>query len=298
MNILITGSSGFLGRNLVTAILKQFSHDSLTIVSSIANEQYYTIQYNDDFSISLGKNEDINRLSKIDVLIHAGAFTPKDNSQGNSICGSNSNIKFTENLLNLPLSNLKKIIYLSTLDVYDAKGVINESSDIKPSSLYGHSKYYCEEMIRFFCEQHSIYSHILRIGHVYGPGEEVYKKFMPIAIRRLIASEPVELWGSGEELRTFIFIDDVIQACVKAIYLTEDVGPINVVGSKSISIAGLLRKIEKILGVTGEVKVMEASSSARDFVFDNRKLKKYLLSNETDLDDGLIAEIEYMKVRN
>lgn len=291
--ILITGISGFIGAHLLNTVVAKFGHNKIVAISSRKSEVCPTIVYK-NFDFYLSKNE-LELLDQVSTLIHVGSFTPKDNSEVNLINKCNQNIFFTEKLLAFPMKNLKKIIYISSLDVYQNEGEISELSKIEPVSLYGASKLYCERMIESYSEIHSVDFQTLRLGHVYGPGEENYRKFIPVAIKKILSGKDVELWGDGREVRSFIFIDDVVLAIVNAIQLGGNVGPINIVSRQSIMISDVLRKLIAISGKQVNVVKKPRVDEIKNFIFDNSKMCKYLLSKETKLCDGLNLEYRYME---
>ena len=293
MKIVMTGTSGFIGSRLLQTARAMYG-DNVTAFSSHPSEGNHIVYANrTDFSLApaeLALVEDAN------VLIHAGAFTPKCGTEANQIKSCNSNIAFTEELLALPWRNLKKIIFLSTVDVYNNFDCpISEATLTVPTTLYGMSKLYCERMMSLHAAERGIAIQVLRIGHVYGPGEEQYVKVIPKAIERIIAGGDVELWGEGEELRSFIYISDVVTAILKAVELQEEPGVINVVGGNVISIRDLLEKLIAIGGRQTKIVQQEFSGTRRDLVFDNTKLKRYLLPEESDFTSGLRVEFAHMK---
>ena len=233
MKILITGVSGFIGSRLLKAVCARYGVKNVLALSSKVQSTCDYVLYNTDYAVA---TDDIDKLAQIELVIHADAFTPKNRFDANEVKGCNSNIQFINDLLKLPFPALKKIIYLSTLDVYGEAELISETSELGPASLYGLSKLYCEKMLSSYCDGNNLQCQVLRIGHVYGPGEEKYEKFLPNSIKRIIKEEPIELWGDGSELRSFIYINDVIDACLAAIDLSETVGVINVVGGDRKSV--------------------------------------------------------------
>ncbi len=292
MKLLITGASGFIGSRLVSTGCTMLGAENVITFSSKHSESCLSIVYRDsDLNVSPA---DYSSLAAVEVLIHLGAFTPKDRLQANAIEECNSNIRFTERLLALPFENLKKIIYISTLDVYEPAELTTEATPTVPVSLYGWSKLYCERMTTVFAAKHGLACQILRIGHVYGPGEEKYAKFLPRAINKILAGEPVELWGDGSEVRTLIYIDDVVTAILQAVNLRKDVGPINVVGGVAVSIRALLDQIIAVSGKSVEISEREFGGVTRNYTFDNKKMRQYLLPAETSLSTGLKAEYAYM----
>ncbi len=292
MKLLITGASGFIGSHLVSGARNAYGTENIIAFSSLQVHGCQTIIYRgSSFNLS---QADRALLATVDVLIHLGAFTPKSGEHANAIEKCNSNITFTERLLALPFKCLKKIIYVSSLDVYEPAELITEATPTRPVSLYGWSKLYCEHMTAIFAANQKVACQILRVGHVYGPGEERYGKLLPKAINSILRGGAVELWGDGSELRSLIYIDDVVAAILRSVSLQNNVGPINVVSGVAVSVRELLEKIIWISGKPTEVNIVEFKGIKRDYIFDNAKLQKYLLSDETDLIDGLRAEYDHM----
>ena len=133
--ILVTGTSGFIGKKLLDVLLREYGKENiLALTSKPIKECRYLLHNNynfdEDFFLESG-------FDNIDTIIHAGAFTPKNGRESNNVDKSNSNITNTTRLINAKLPNLKKFIFLSTLDVYAPTSIISENSIIDPISLYG-----------------------------------------------------------------------------------------------------------------------------------------------------------------
>ncbi|HVT62937.1 MAG TPA: NAD-dependent epimerase/dehydratase family protein [Legionellaceae bacterium] len=292
MKILMTGCAGFIGSRLLTKLCKQFGAHNIIAFSSKENQFCQTIVYKDVKAFDLNQ-DDYKWLNTIEIIIHAGAYIPKSTFEPNQIERCTENILFTQALFQLPLPKLKKIIFLSTVDVYENTDLITEATSASPLSLYGMSKLYCEKIVAALDK--NIMKQILRIGHVYGPGEEMFKKFLPLAIQNIIRNEPVELWGDGSDRRSFIYLDDVVNAICNAIALEEEIGPINIVGGVGYTLRELLAQLESICGKTLDIKTQARLSPKRNYVFDNTKLKSYLLQEETPLREGLEKEYHYFE---
>lgn len=293
MKMIITGTSGFIGARLLQSARATY-RNNVTAFSSRQSEGSHIV-YRDEPDFGLTPT-DLALIEGAEVLIHAGAFTPKSSTDANQIANCTSNITFTKKLLDLPWRNLKKIVFLSTLDVYaNVDGPISENTPTVPISLYGLSKLYCERMVTLHANEKGIVGQLMRIGHVYGPGEEKYAKVIPKTIQNIVDGKDVELWGEGRELRSFIYIDDVVAAIVKAVVLQEEPGVINVVGGNAIAIRDLIKTLIEIGGRGTKISQCEFSGAARDLVFDNTKLKHYLMSKETDFTDGLRVEFAHIE---
>jgi len=291
--ILITGVSGFIGKHLLSLLIEKLGKENiLALTSNPISQCPYLLHNNYKFESNFFIE---NGYENIETIINAGAFTPKKGSEANNMELCNSNIINTEQLLKANLPDLKRIIYLSTIDVYGNDAVVSENTLEKPVSLYGYSKLYSEKMIENWGKEFNKTIQILRIGHVYGPGEEAYQKIIPVTINKIIAGKPIQLWGGVDELRSFIYIKDVVQTILNATYLNENIGVVNIVGNQSISINKLINKIKLISKSEAEIEKIETNNASRNLVFDNSKMMKFLLEKETALDQGLIEEFEYLK---
>ncbi|MDF2444974.1 MAG: NAD-dependent epimerase/dehydratase [Moraxellaceae bacterium] len=291
MKILITGATGFIGSRLLTQAAQRFGTENVIALCSRPIAGHRCLVYHDHGLDGLPAAD----LAGIEVLVHAGAFTPKSAREANDVAGCNGNIAFTTRLLGLGFTSLKRIVFTSTLDVYDSAPLISESTPTLPATLYGLSKLYGERLVEIAGRERGIEVQILRIGHVYGPGEEKYQKMLPLTLRNVLLDAPVEIFGEGDELRSFIYIDDVIAAVLAAVTMARTQGPINVVGGSSISIRHLVEKIVALSGKPARIVQRESSHARRDLVFDNRVLRQTLLTQETALDEGLEREYRYMQ---
>ncbi len=292
MKILLTGASGFIGGKLLAALIEKYGSNAVIALTSkkITGVNCLIYKSFSDFGL------DSDCFNEITHVIHAGAFIPKDAQQANNINMCFESINYTKVFLSYEFKSLLKLINISTIDVYASiEDELSEGSKVEPVSLYGSSKLYCEEMVKAFSAQRNISYMNLRIGHVYGPGEEKYKKVLPIAIKNIIENNPVELWGDGSDLRSFIFIEDVIESILNSLEVSEENLDINVVSGNSVSIHDLLHKIIEVSGKQVQLHKRSSNHKKRDLVFDNSLLLKILLKEETDLMQGLKIEYDYIK---
>jgi len=291
--ILLTGVSGFIGKHLLSALIKDYGAEQiLALTSKPITECPYLLHHNYTFEDSYFVK---SGYDSIRTIIHAGAFTPKNGSEANDWAKCNSNIFNTGKLLLAHLPNLKKIIYLSTLDVYGNDDIVTERTLLEPVSLYGASKLYGEKMISCWSKENKKICQLLRLGHVYGPGEESYQKIIPITIQKLLKNRPLEIWGTGNEIRSFIYINDIVKAILQSLKLEISIGAINLVGGQQITIRALIEKLAELSGGDAQIEIVPTDAKGRDLVFDNSRMKEFLLSSEISLDEGLTEEWEYMK---
>jgi UDP-glucose 4-epimerase len=114
-------------------------------------------------------------------------------------------------------------------------------------------------------------------------------------MKRLIDGKSIQLWGSGEETRAFIYIKDVIKAILASLKLDNFPGPINIVSEQTIHVRGLIDKIINISGLMPSLENIPINTTVRSLRFDSSKMKKYLLPKELPLQLGLEEEWNYMK---
>ncbi|WP_443692714.1 NAD-dependent epimerase/dehydratase family protein [Pseudomonas protegens] len=291
MKILMTGAGGFVGAHLLKRLLLNYGADNVVALTSRELPEAQCVIVPDyDFS-----KLDKGLFNDVDVLVHAGAFTPKKMQEANDIHLCGLNISVTQALLGFEFAKLKKVLFTSTLDVYAGADLISESTPVDPATLYGASKLYGEKMVSAFAIEREISHAILRLGHIYGPGEEAYQKMLPLTISNVVSGRPVQLFGAGEELRSFIYIDDVVTSLMNAV-TTELASPIiNVVGGNPVTIKALIEMIMSISGQKVDIVSQPVTVKGRDFVFDNSLLKSTLLPSEFNFAQGLAVEIKYMK---
>jgi UDP-glucose 4-epimerase len=291
--ILITGASGFIGSSLLRSIIELYGQEKILALTSKPTSKCKYLLHNDyffddDYFVNSG-------FENIETIIHAGAFIPKSNSNRNSIIECNSNVSSTAKLLTSKLPNIKNFVFFSTVDVYGCNSLISEETNLSPSSLYGHSKLYCEQMISSWAAQKKICHQILRIGHVYGEGEEKYKKIIPITMQRLLSNTPLQMYGDGSEIRSFIYIQDVVKAVINILKIKNYAGVINIAGDEKISIKELVNEIITISGMNSKIELVEKTSPNRDLVFDNSKMRDLLCTPKVGLKEGLLIEWNHMK---
>lgn len=291
--ILLTGASGFIGSHLLDSLIEIYgSNNIIALTSKPITKCRFLIHNNYTFKKQYFTEAG---YENIDTIIHAGAFIPKIAGESNNIEKCTSNIHSTFSLLSSEFPQLKKFIFLSTTDVYGNSPLITEESTTNNISLYGSSKLYCEKLISAWATERKITHQILRVGHVYGPGEEYFQKIIPVTMQRILKGEPVQIFDEGKSIRSFIFISDVIESIINSIHLTSYAGEINIAGDEQITIKDLIKKIISISNLPVKIEKVNANAQARDFIFNNKKMKELLHHPKIKLNQGLLNEWLYMQ---
>lgn len=273
MNIFLTGGSGFFG----TAIIKEFlNHEShLTLLtrkiprlSPSRNLKYIIGDIVDRHSL-----KDIN--AKSDVLIHAAAHMPKNANDDDPHAAVNTNVLGTINLLETIGVNCKKIIYVSSIDVYgggnDNKTVLDENSPTKPRTYYGSTKLTGEQIAHIFCQTHNIPLTILRFTVLYGPGDTI-NRAIPNFIKSALTNLPLQV-NTPHLLRDYLSTGQAAYA----IYLASaspKTGTYVIGSGKSLTIKSVAQIIVKKINQQLKIKTTSANKSGFHVNLDCAKATK------------------------
>jgi nucleoside-diphosphate-sugar epimerase len=162
-------------------------------------------------------------------------------------------------------ANVKRFFYSSSACVYaadkqtDANVTALKEDDAYPAMAedgYGWEKLFSERMARHFREDFGLETRVARYHNVYGPSGTWTggREKAPAAICRKVAEavigrkHEIEIWGDGEQTRSFMYIDDCVQGTIK-IMQSDVVDPLNLGSSELVSINQLVSIVEDIAGV-------------------------------------------------
>lgn len=198
----ITGSTGFIGSNLVAYFKKQ-KINCIPFKGNLLNSKDIEKYFN---------------KYKINQVIHLVGGFHGDFAELVSV-----NLLTTQNLLEFGVKNgLKKIIYSSSGAVYGEplhKTGSKETDPLRPNTLYGLSKRLTEECLEFYSHEFKITAVILRLSNVYGPGQQigVIADFLNDIKKR----GAITIAGDGSQTRNFIHVSDTNQTFEKALYYNQ-----------------------------------------------------------------------------
>lgn len=283
--ILITGGTGFFGKNLVKRLKK------------------------DDFSISIFQadlkqaKEIRNFILKIKptTIYHLGAIVDLTRDFKTAEKCIDINIKGTLNLLESLRTNIpSRFIYTSTEEVYGNGPLPYEEYQLpNPPSPYAVSKIAAEQFARIYSQELRFSLFIFRVGTAYGP-EQSLTRLIPQMIVKALKNEDIPL-NSGTKKRDYIFIDDVIDALILANNknINDNNATINLGGGVQYSLKELVSEIirlthskSKILFGAFPDRILEAD----EWLLDNQKAFKILgWKPKTSLNEGLRQMIKYCR---
>lgn len=186
---------------------------------------------------------------------------------------------------------VKRVVYFSSASVYGEDvphPVISEATPPDSTSFYGIGKYAAERLLlKMVGQQPGTSVLILRPALVYGPHEPAYYYGPSGFLRSALAQQPITLWGDGQELREFLYIDDMVEL-TRRLTLGSVTGVLNIASGTSYTFAQALASIEALIGRPPAVNSRPRSKDKVDHRFDNTRLRQLVPDFRfTDLAMGL-----------
>ena len=231
--ILITGSKGFVGKNLIR-YLKNYS---------------FQIIETKDTSFDLKLNESWKKIEKCDYLIHlAGkSFVPKSWEEPGRFI--ENNILLITNALEYCRVNKTKLIFLSSYLYGNCKKLpIKENAPIEATNPYALSKLLSEKLCYFYKNNFQVNNIILRVFNLYGPGQP--KEYLLSKITNQVRNEKIIKVDNLSPKRDYVYIDDLCSAIVKAINYKGNEHIFNIGSGKSYSVKEVIEFIQNIYGTS------------------------------------------------
>jgi GDP-D-mannose 3', 5'-epimerase len=293
--IVVTGAGGFIGGHLVAEFRKLGYPHIRAIDIKPLNEWYQRFDDVKNLSLDLNLRENCEIAAKdADEIYNLAA-----NMGGMGFIEQNKALCMLSVLINTHMlqsavaNDCQKFFYASSACVYNAdKQTTFEAPPLKeedaypaqPEDGYGWEKLFSERMCRHFREDFGLYTRVARFHNVYGPWGTWFggREKAPAAICRKVieakanGAHEIEIWGSGEQTRSFMYADD----CIKGLQLIMDsdiLEPINLGSTEAVSINQLVDIVEDIAGVKlKRIYNLDAPKGVNGRNSENTLIKKYL----------------------
>jgi UDP-glucose 4-epimerase len=273
MKILITGSSGFVGRHLVNKLSRKYKIVGFDLKNgqNILNERLL-----------------LKKLKGVDSVVHLAAF----------ISASESWEKPKEYFENNTLGTLSVI--RQCIEAKVKRLIIFSSAAVKarPLTPYSVSKIAAEEIVGLY--KNKIKVTIVRPENIYGPGQkESYGYVIHNFIRAIKKRRPIHIYGDGLQVRDFIYIDDVVSVVDKLIISRSASGLISLGTGKGTNIKTLAKIIAKVVNRKTSVIFEPPKVEPRKSIADIKTLRSLKINAKkfTNLENGIrrLICLEYSK---
>lgn len=251
MNILVVGGAGFIGHNL-TKRLKNEGH-TVTVVDIKPYPDFESSpadRYIQADASTWTLDQKYDRIYQLAADMGGAGFIFTGDNDANVMTNSASiNLNILKQVKDIGVGT---IFYSSSACVYSREAAAQRASEesaypASPDSNYGWEKLFSENLYLSYAKNYGINVRIARFNNTYGENStyEGGREKSPAAIARKVweynyESKPIEIWGDGQQVREFVYIDDLLDAI--EVIMTNDVKePINIGPEDNITIDGLVR---------------------------------------------------------
>jgi len=253
---LVTGAAGFIGSHLVDALLAHkervvgfddFSTGNRTNLSAALSH--------DSFTLVTGDIRDAHAIQEacrsVDVVYHLAAATRVSESMRDPRKYHDINVTGTLNVVTAAVATgVTRMVFTSSAAVYGKPLTVPTPETIPPSPLspYGASKVAAELFCQTIGMANGLQARILRLFNVYGPRQpaEDESGVVSIFIHRAQSGQPLVIFGDGHQTRDLIYVDDVVEALIRAGTLPKVPSePINIGTGRPVSIRQLAEEVQR-----------------------------------------------------
>ncbi|MCK5096130.1 MAG: NAD-dependent epimerase/dehydratase family protein [Candidatus Pacebacteria bacterium] len=307
--ILVTGGAGAIGTNLVSVLLKNEAKE-IYVIDNLSSGRAHTLLEHDKvnfFQKDIIDNEILEKIfdKGIDIVFHLAAHFANQNSVDYPERDLLTNVYGTVKLLRQShKKGVKRFVYFNTSCMYSPEhGIFKEDSkEFQYDTPYSISKHTGELYSELFNEYYGLPTVGVRIFNSYGPHEYpgLYRNVIPNFFKRAMDGQALTVMGTGEETRSFTYVDDIVRGVMLAATKEGVIGEVFNIGSdREIKIIDLAKKINKVTGNTVPIEFIPR----RDWDKTMRRCAdlskaKDLLGYETtvDIDDGLERTFKWFKL--
>lgn len=309
MNILVTGGAGFIGSHFIIHMLKKCKDCKIVnfdVLTYAANKDFLKkIENNPNYLFvqgSICNDEIVSRIIEENNITHIVNFAAEshvDRSIKNPIPFLETNVLGTEVLLRKAVKyNIEKFIQVSTDEVYGSLGdseYFTEESPLKPNSPYSASKASADLIVRTYYKTYGLNVNITRCSNNYGPHQHP-EKLIPLTILKALKNEKIPIYGSGKNVRDWIYVKDHCQAIDLVLQKGQSGEIYNIGTNNEWRNIDLVKLILKQLGKSEKLIEFVDDRLGHDYRYaiDSSKMKNSLgWKYETSFTDKINETIEW-----
>ena len=300
MSILVTGGAGFIGSNLLRHLEQEDTEvicvDKLSYASDERNLPDYVKFYRTDLSDEEAI-EHVFEQENIEQVFHLAAESHVDNSINDCKPFVQSNVLGTVNLLQCALEHdVDRFMHISTDEVFGSilSGSFSETSQYSPRNPYSASKAASDHFVMAYHTTYGLPTIITNCSNNYGPRQHP-EKMIPKTILSIMNGKPVDVYGSGTQVRDWIYVDDHCKALIELLNVGRLGQRYNIGGDFTLQNKQLVLRIANLMNKECEINYIEdrPGHDERYSTSNGKIMKETSWTVSTKLDDGLLKTIEY-----
>jgi UDP-glucose 4-epimerase len=309
---LVTGGAGFIGSNLVDALLLR--GDEVTVVDNLVTGR----RSNLEGALAAGAElleldiRDARALNEVaadrkpEAIFHLAAQIDVRKSLEDPAFDAAVNVGGTANVLEaVSAAGTGRVVFISTGGAIYGEGAgkrlpLDESAEIEPMSAYGQSKYAAEGYMALYERLYGVSGMALRLGNVYGPRQDPLGEAGVVAIfcGKLRDGGRPTVFGDGTQTRDYLYVGDIVDAALAAAAACDYVGAVNIGTGVEASVLDLIEVLRE-LGDDGsfEADFAPARPGEVQRIALDASLAREVLgwTAKTDLREGMRLTLESIK---
>jgi len=306
-HVVITGGAGFIGSNIAR---KLYAENKVTILDDLSTGHIENIQSmldEEKIDFVKGSITDLSLVQDVfsdtDIVFHEAAIPSVPRSVDDPIRSNNANINGTLNVLVAARdNNVQKVVYASSSSVYGDSPSLPKHEEMTPNPLspYAVNKLAAEYYCQVFTGVYGLKTVALRYFNVFGPYQDpagAYAAVIPKFIDLISQGKSPIIYGDGSQSRDFTFIDNVVQANIKAAENPDISGVFNAACGTKITVNDLAKELMNIIG--REVDIIYKPPRTGDILHslaDSSKAKNSFGYEPTvSINDGLKETVEWFQ---
>ncbi|HVA78373.1 MAG TPA: UDP-glucuronic acid decarboxylase family protein [Candidatus Binataceae bacterium] len=264
MRALVTGGAGFLGSHLCERLLKD-GNEVICLDNYFSGKRANVAHLLDNRNFELIRHDTVEPiLLEVDRIFHLACPASPVHYQYNPVKTIKTSVMGTINMLGLAKRVRARILLTSTSEVYgdpeqhpQTESYWGHVNPIGVRACYDEGKRVAEALMMDYHRQNKVDTRIVRIFNTYGPrmainDGRVVSNFCVAALR----GEDLELYGDGQQTRSFAYVDDIIDAIVRMMNQEEHIGPINIGNPDEFTISELAALAIELTRSSSKLKIM------------------------------------------
>ncbi len=307
MKVLVTGGAGFIGSNTVNYLIKK--NFDVIVLDDLSRGFKKLVNPKAEFiKGSFGDKKILSKaLQGVEAVIHFASFIyPEESIEKPELYYKNNVMNSVVLLEEMRKKNVNKIIFSSSCSVYGEpeKIPVSELNPLNPISPYGETKKVIEKILELYFIIFGIKSISLRYFNPFGPNEmhkpEIHA--IPNFINAVLEQKPIQVFGDGEQIRDFIFVEDLVKAHVLALKKIDEIkfDFFNAGTGTGHSVNQAIKLIFELTEKKTEINFLpERIGDPKKLIADTKKIREKLgWKPESDFKNSLKKTIVFFKANN